>query len=58
MDYRLLCENDYELHALEELEKSVNCEYAKNHHTYWQAANHALSVFKDMLWNRRNGGRA
>lgn len=58
MDYKQLCQNDHELRALEKLEQAVNCDYAKNHHLYWQGANDALCTFKDMLWNRRNGGRA
>lgn len=58
MDYEALCQNVYERDALEKLEKMVRCDYAKNHHTYWQAANYALDIFKDMLLNRRNGGRA
>ncbi|QGH78381.1 hypothetical protein SEA_TRIBUTE_232 [Streptomyces phage Tribute] len=58
MDYRLLCENVYEEETLAKLEQMVNCDYAKNHHLYYQAAIAALHIFKDMLWNRRNGGRA
>jgi hypothetical protein len=58
VDYKSLCENVYEEETLAKLEKMVACDYARNHHLYWQGANDALHVFKDMLWNRRNGGRA
>lgn len=58
MDYKSFCENVYEEETLAKLEKNTNCDYAKSHHLYWQGANDALHVFKDMLWNRRNGGRA
>jgi hypothetical protein len=56
MDYKSLCKDKHELRALEKLEQAVNCDYAKHHHLYWQGAQSALDVFKDMLWNRRNGG--
>ncbi|QAX95925.1 hypothetical protein SEA_TEUTSCH_235 [Streptomyces phage Teutsch] len=58
MDYKQFCNNVYEEETLAKLEKMVDCDYAKNHHLYWQGANDALGIFKDMLWNRRNGGRA
>lgn len=53
MDYKSLCRDTHELKALTKLTEMVECDYAKQHKAYAQAAQYALNVFKDMLFNRR-----
>jgi hypothetical protein len=56
MDYNSLCRDKHETEVLRKLTQSAECDYANNHYLYRQAAQYALAVFKDMLFNRSNDG--
>jgi hypothetical protein len=49
---RALCRDDYERKFFDGLLTMVNCDYAKYHHTYWQAGHDALNNYMEMLLNR------